>query len=168
MFNSLSWRVGEVMILTIVLSVIHHQFHVDRHTTKNFHSFVSLATLFALIPATVLFRRKRSLVNLPANAPFHKCTANQAMTQVSILLVAVIVPSLILRILMGLVAKVISYFNISSTIMTIIDFDWVDSFIYCFTTMVIFLTVAVVAMQRPYSEMVRKNSRDKGAGNGVA
>jgi hypothetical protein len=69
---------------------------------------------------------------------------------------------------MDLVAEVISYFNTSATFMTIIDFDWADSFIYCFTTMAIFLGVAVVAMQKPCRKMVRKNSTDNGFRNGVS
>jgi hypothetical protein len=68
---------------------------------------------------------------------------------------------------MDLVAEVIFYFNTSSTVTTIVNFHWADSFIYCFTTMAIFVGVAVVAMQRPYSTVVTKNSRD-GSGNGVA
>jgi len=133
-FNSLGWRVGEVMILAIVLSIIHHRFHVDRHATKNFHPLVSpaiiisvvliallsaaawaifvayiariinntfyfgtlisrwvdvnlaydalylLVTLFALVPAAVLFLREHSLVSLPCNISFHKGNAKQVMT----------------------------------------------------------------------------------------
>jgi hypothetical protein len=64
---------------------------------------------------------------------------------------------------MDLVAEVISYFNTSATVTTINNFDWAASFIYCFTTMAIFVGVAVVAMQMPYRGMVRKNSGDGAA-----
>jgi hypothetical protein len=53
-FNSLGWRVGEVMILTIVLSAIHHRFHVDRHATKNFHPFVSPAIIISVVLIALL------------------------------------------------------------------------------------------------------------------
>jgi hypothetical protein len=56
-FNSLGWRVGEILILAILLSVIHHRFHLDRHITLNFGPFVSPAiivavAIIALISAT--------------------------------------------------------------------------------------------------------------------
>jgi hypothetical protein len=47
-FNSLGWRVGEILILAIVLSAIHHRFHLDRHITSKFGPFVSPAIIVAV------------------------------------------------------------------------------------------------------------------------
>jgi hypothetical protein len=63
---------------------------------------------------------------------------------------------------MDLVSEAISCFNTTLTYTTIINFDWATSFIYCFTTMAVFLGAAVIAMQRPYREIMRKNSKDNG------
>jgi len=64
---------------------------------------------------------------------------------------------------MDLVAEVISYFNTSATVTTINNFDWAASFVYCFTTMAIFVGVAIVALQKPDHGMLRKNLKDGAA-----
>jgi hypothetical protein len=82
--------------------------------------------------------------------------------------VAIIVPSLALRTLMDLVSDILSYFNTTATLSALINFDWATSFIYCFTTMAVFLGVAVIAMQRLHIEVAGKNSKDNGSGNDTA
>jgi hypothetical protein len=50
----------------------------------------------------------------------------------------------------------------SSTDVT--NLEWASEFLYCFTTIVVFLGVAVIAMQRPPSKSLGKNPRDDGEG----
>jgi hypothetical protein len=61
---------------------------------------------------------------------------------------------------MDLVAEIVQSYNTAASYKTIINFQWASSFIYCFTTLAVFLGIAVVAMQRPYRGLVRKNSRE--------
>jgi hypothetical protein len=90
--------------------------------------------------------------------------------QASLLIPALILPSLILRTVMDIAAEVLQYYNTNASYSTIVNIQWASLFIYCFATIAVFLGVAVIALQRPFVELVRKNSRDQenGSGHGPA
>ena len=84
------------------------------------------------------------------------------LIQTSLLIPALILQSLTLCTVMDIVTEVLQYYNTKVSFNTIINIMWANLFICCFATMAVFLGVVVIALQRPFVGLVRKNSMDKG------
>jgi hypothetical protein len=76
------------------------------------------------------------------------------------LLPFLIVPSLILRAVIEVLKEVVPTYLTPDSSTDAINLEWASAFLYCFTNMAAFVGVAVIAMQMPLSESLRKNSRD--------
>jgi hypothetical protein len=63
---------------------------------------------------------------------------------------------------MDIIFAIIPTYNIPISYADAVNLELAANFIYAFTNMAIFLGVAVIAVQRPPREFVRKNPRDHG------
>jgi hypothetical protein len=78
------------------------------------------------------------------------------------------VPSLILRTVTEATMGVVPTYDTPYSSTDVINLEWASEFLYCFTNILVFLGVAVIAMQRPPSKSLGENPRDhgeKGVGN---